>query len=323
MADDIRALSAELARDPSSLRYVALAEALRRKGHAQEALQVAMHGLGRHPDHADGYDALARIHTDRGELEQARGAWERALAIAPEHSGALKGIGFLFYRQGEVRKALEALEHALAADPSDDQARRALAMVKGEPPPPPTPITERTTQEIERRPSGRLTPEDVPQLRATAGNIPALRPSAAGTPAPAVPAAAGPPQAPVPVGVSERPPVFAGLEGATADILLLEQHGLVLAGGLRAPDGVDVSELAAAALAGVSGEAERTAGYLKLGAWTTIVAESDGANVVLTPVGDGAVLLVRRERSTPVGLAIRIAERAKDTARRWLEGQGL
>jgi len=336
VADDIRALSAELARDPSSLRYVELAEALRRKGHAQEALQVAIHGLGRHPDHADGYDALARIHTDRGELDQARGAWERALAIAPEHAGALKGIGFLFYRQGEVRKAREALEHALAADPSDDQARRALAMVKGEPPPPPLPITERSTLELARPTTGRLRPEDVPQLRATAGNIPALRPSAAGAARPAEPAPAPAPRAstptaapvvappvPAPGGAAERPPVFAGLEGATADILLLQQNGLVLAGGLRAPDGVDVSELAAAALAGVSGEAERTAGYLKLGAWTTIVAEADTANVVLAPVAGGAMLMVRRERSTPVGLAIRIAERAKETARRWLEGQGL
>jgi tetratricopeptide (TPR) repeat protein len=323
VADDIRALSAELARDPSSLRYVDLAEALRRKGHAQEALQVAMHGLGRHPDHADGYDALARIHTDRGELDQARAAWERALAIAPEHAGALKGIGFLFYRQGEVRKAREALEHALAADPNDDQARRALAMVRGEPPPPPLPITERTTAEM-RRPSGRLTPEDVPQLRATAGSIPAPRTSVGGTPVSGPRASTAPATpSPVPAGVAERPPVFAGLEGATADILLLEHHGLVLAGGLRAPDGVDVSELAAAALAGVSGEAERTAGYLKLGAWTTIVAEADGANVVLAPVEGGAVLMVRRERSTPVGLAIRIAERARETARRWLEGQGL
>jgi hypothetical protein len=33
--------------------------------------------------------------------------------------------------------------------------------------------------------------------------------------------------------------------------------------------------------------------------------------------------MVRREKSTPVGLAIRITERARATAQRWLEGQGL
>jgi predicted regulator of Ras-like GTPase activity (Roadblock/LC7/MglB family) len=132
------------------------------------------------------------------------------------------------------------------------------------------------------------------------------------TPAPA-PAAAAP----------ERPAVFAGFEGANADILLLDAHGLVLAGGLRARDGADVSELAAAALAGVSGEAERTGDYVRLGAWGTIVAEAEHANVVLAPLEGGAMLMVRRERSTPVGMAIRVTERARDAARRWLEGQTL
>jgi predicted regulator of Ras-like GTPase activity (Roadblock/LC7/MglB family) len=115
--------------------------------------------------------------------------------------------------------------------------------------------------------------------------------------------------------------VFAGLEGATADMLLLDGHGLVMAGGLKAADGSDVSELAAAALAGVSGEASRTADYLKLGAWTVIVAEAELANVVLSPVGESALVMLRRDKSTAVGLALRIGERAKRAASQWLEAQ--
>jgi len=311
VADDIRALSAALARDPSSLQYVELAEQLRRRGKMQEAVQVAMYGLGRHPEHADGYDCLARIHADRGELTEARAAWERALAIAPEHGGALRGIGFLFYRQGDAKRAVDALVRAVAADPADEAARRALAVLRGEPVPEPSPALY---PEGDTR---RKTPADVPQLRATAAALRALEAELAPLPPPPVippaPAAAAPPGA--------RAPVFAGLEGATADMLLLDARGLVLAGGLRAADGSDASELAAAALAGVSGEAERTAGYLKVGEWTAIVAEAESANVVLAPVGEGALLMVRREKSTPVGLALRIAERARGAAARWLEEQ--
>jgi predicted regulator of Ras-like GTPase activity (Roadblock/LC7/MglB family) len=94
-----------------------------------------------------------------------------------------------------------------------------------------------------------------------------------------------------------------------------------MAGGLTAPDGGDVSELAAAALAGVSGEATRTADYLKLGAWTVIVAEAEQANVVLSPVGESALVMLRRDKSTAVGLALRIGERAKRAAAQWLEDQ--
>lgn len=279
MAEDIRTLSAALASDPSSLRYVELAEALRRLGKLEEAIQVATHGLGRHPDHADGYDCLARIRADRGELSEARAAWERALAIVPEHPGALKGIGFLFFRQGDSRRAVEALEHALAANPDDAAARRALETVRahaGQP----------------AAPEPRRPPEPAPQ---------------------AVTVTAGKP---------ERPDAFLGLEGATADILLLDERGLVLAGGLRAPDGADVADLAAAALAGVSGEGSRTADYLGLGAWSSVVAEAETANVVLAPVEGDALLMVRRDKSTPAALALRIAERARGAARRWLEEQG-
>ncbi|HWO88015.1 MAG TPA: tetratricopeptide repeat protein [Gemmatimonadales bacterium] len=267
----MRALTAALAREPSSLVYVELAEALRRRGQLAEALQVVQHGLARHPDHADGYDAMGRVAADQGDLVLAREAWERALAIEPEHAGALKGIGFVFWRQGDLKRAVDALEHALAVNPDDQAVRKALHTVKG------MEWTEGTEQ---------------------------------AEAAPSVPT------------VPTVPTVFAGLEGSTADILLLDSRGLVLAGGLKASDGSDAAELAAAALAGVSGEASRTASYLKLGAWTTILAEADNANVVLLPAADGALLMVRRDRSTPVGLALRIAERARETAQRWLEGLG-
>lgn len=269
MADDIRSLSAALARDPSSLSYVELAEALRRRGKLEEAVQVANHGLSRHPDHADGHDCLARILADRGQLAEARAAWDKALAIAPEHGGALRGIGFLFYRQGDTKRAMDALEHAVRADPTDEAARRALAQLGGESSP--GPVGGR-----------RQTPAEVPPQRA---------------------------------------PVFAGLEGASSDMFLLDARGLVLAGGLHGQHGEDVSELAAAALAGVSGEAGRTTQYLGIGPWSVIVAEAEKANVVLSPVGDGSLLMVRRDVSTPVGLALRVAERARGAAARWLEAQ--
>lgn len=300
MADDIRALSAALAKDPGSLAYVDLAEALRRKGQLNDAVQVATSGLARHPQHADGYDCLARVHADRGDLPQAGAAWERALAIAPEHPGALKGIGFMYWRQGEAKRAADALEHALRVMPGDEGIARALTAVRVQ----------------------AFGPDAAAATSAPSPPSPVPPPSP-----PPPPTAAPPPRATRPVERPieppvERPAVFAGFEGATADILLLDGRGLVLAGGLRASDGMDVSELAAAALAGVSGEAGRTADYVRLERWTAIVAEAEHANLVLAPVGDGALLMVRRDRSTPVGLALRVAERARGAAQRWLEGQG-
>ncbi len=94
MADDIRALSAQLAQDPQSLVFLRLGEALRRKGQLEAALRVAMNGLERHPHLADAHDLYARILTDKHNYERAFDEWDMAVRIAPHHTGALKGLAF-------------------------------------------------------------------------------------------------------------------------------------------------------------------------------------------------------------------------------------
>jgi len=278
VADDVRSLTTELARDPRSLVYADLAEALRKLGQREEALQVVLQGLTRHPMHADGHDCLARIYADMGDLERARLAWSKALEIAPDHMGSLRGVAFLLFRQGDLVAAEAALQKVLAREPADDGAGRALEVVR----------------------------------RGLAGSAPP--PVRAARPAPRM-------TEPRLLGAT-RPEIFHGFDGATADILLLDQRGLVLGGGLTDRDGKDASELAAAALAGVSGEASRTTEYLGLESWSAIVAEAENAHLVVAPVGPGALLLVRRDRSIAVGLALRFAERARGIALAWLDRQG-
>jgi len=304
VADDVRSLTAALARDPSSLRYADLAESLRRRGQRDEALRVALHGLARHPQHADGHDVLARIYSDLGDLDRAQLAWGKVLELAPEHPGALKGVAFVRFRQGDARAAVEALERALAIDPSDEAAQRALESMRRDAPMADLPTAELPTAELPTP----VAPVPAPPVPAAAAASPEAGAGSAGAARPS--------------GAKARPAVFSGFDRATADILLLDERGLVLAGGLLAPNGADVSEVAAAGLAGVSGEAARTAQHLALGGWRTIVAEAESANLVVAPVGSGALLLVRRDRSMPVGLALRFAERARGTASTWLEGQG-
>lgn len=310
MSEDIRALSTVLAADPASLVYVDLAEALRRRGDLDQALRVVNGGLTRHPEHADGLDCLGRIHASRDELPRAREAWGRALAVAPDHLGALKGMGFALFRKGDAHGALAVLERALEVNPADDGTRRALDTVRR---------TLGSESAAPVAPVAPVAPPVPPAARPVERGVRATVPSRATAPgAPSVGAVG----AAAAAAAAELPPVFRGLEGATADILLFDDRGLVVAGGLNDADGADVSALAAAGLAGVSSEAGRTAQYLALGAWTTIVAEADRANLVLAPVGPGALLLVRRERDMPVGLALRVAERAQAAAAAWLARQG-
>ena len=139
MADDVRALSAQLAQDPQSLVFLRLAEALRRKGQLDAALRVALNGLERHPHLADAHDLYARVLTDKHDYERAFDEWDMALRIAPNHTGALKGLAFLYFKVGDLAQAEAHLELAKRIEPDDPSISQAASMVRGgEAPPAPS-----------------------------------------------------------------------------------------------------------------------------------------------------------------------------------------
>jgi tetratricopeptide (TPR) repeat protein len=127
VSDDIRTLTTRLAEEPSSLVFLELAEALRRRGQLEAAYKVARGGLARYPGLADAHDLLARILGDQGDLAGAFDAWVEALRIDPMRTSALKGIAFLYFRAGNVAEAREQLQRAAEIDPDDSSIGQALA----------------------------------------------------------------------------------------------------------------------------------------------------------------------------------------------------
>ena len=300
MAEDIRALSAQLAQDPQSLVFLRLGEALRRKGQLDAALRVALNGLERHPHLADAHDLYARVLTDKHDYEHAFDEWDMAVQIAPHHTGALKGLAFLYFKVGDIAQAEAHLEAARKIEPDDPSIDQALAMVRGEVSP-------------AEEPSAAPSPPPAaasPAAAVPAAAVPAAAARAAASPAAASPAAAS--------GLEESR-VFAGLDGANEGLLLIDGAGRVLGGGLRDKSGVDVTDAVAAYLAGVSQEAARTAKLLGLGAWNGLSAEGQHGNVHLAHPTSEALLLVVRERGIPLGRLTILAQRATALARRWLE----
>jgi tetratricopeptide (TPR) repeat protein len=123
-------LTTRLADEPSSLAFLELGEALRRRGQLEAAYKVVRGGLSRYPALADAHDLLGRILGDQGDLAGAFDAWADALRFDPMQSGALKGIGFLYFRAGNVAAALEHLQRAADIDPDDESIAQALARVR-------------------------------------------------------------------------------------------------------------------------------------------------------------------------------------------------
>ncbi len=129
MADDIRRWSDELARDPSSLVFLQLSEALRRHGQLEVALKIALRGLERHQKSAEAHDLVARIAVDRRDFERAFNEWEAVLKLVPGHVGAMKGLGYLSFQQGRFDAAEQYLSSAAAKGAGSDVAN-ALETVR-------------------------------------------------------------------------------------------------------------------------------------------------------------------------------------------------
>lgn len=127
MSDDIRTLTSRLAEEPSSLAFLELGEALRRRNQLDSAYKVARGGLGRYPNLAEAHDLMARILGDQGDLAGAFDAWVEALRLDPMRTSALKGIAFLYFKAGNVADAREHLQRAAEIDPDDPTIPQALA----------------------------------------------------------------------------------------------------------------------------------------------------------------------------------------------------
>jgi tetratricopeptide (TPR) repeat protein len=130
VSDEIRTLTTRLAEEPSSLAFLELGEALRRRGQLDAAYKVARGGLTRYPSLADAHDLLARILGDQGDLAGAFDAWAEALRFDPMRIGALKGIAFLYFRAGDVSAALAHLRRAAEIDPDDPTLVQAIERVR-------------------------------------------------------------------------------------------------------------------------------------------------------------------------------------------------
>jgi len=134
MPEDVKSLSAELARDPQSLVFLRLGELLRQRRQFDAATRVALHGLERHQHLADAHDLYARILADRHDYERAFDEWDMTLRIAPHHTGALKGLAFLYFKVGDLAQAESHLQAAHKVAPDDPSIPQAFAVIHGDAP---------------------------------------------------------------------------------------------------------------------------------------------------------------------------------------------
>lgn len=308
--DAIRAMSEQLAADPTSLVFLPLAEALLARGEVANAYRVARRGADRHVHRADVHDLVARVALAQGDEQTAERAWGESLAIARDFGPALRGLGFLCYQQQRWAEAESYLTAARAASPGDPAVEAAWAALQ-------TARADAAMDAVAAVASTSYAPIATPVPSAPAVEAPVAVPA----PTPVAAPVAKPPR----TSASSRTPaasasLFDAALGDTAQVaLLLDADGLVVAGRYETADGTDLGAVIGAHLSGVSDEAARAMRHFGLGKWTRILLESEAATLMMAPAGNG-VTLVAAPRDVPLGFVRRTLDQSATVAAEWLAG---
>jgi Flp pilus assembly protein TadD len=117
--------------DPASVAFAELAEAYRRDGRIDEAIDTCRTGLIRHPSYAAARVTLGRALVDRGLLDEAAAELERVLLTAPENLAAVRTLAEIHARREPPSAAppvaVTVLESTMPPEPEPEPGEvRAL-----------------------------------------------------------------------------------------------------------------------------------------------------------------------------------------------------
>ncbi len=142
-ASEIEKLEARYRENPKGRNFAPLADAYRKAGLIDNAIDLCQAGLEHHPDYVSGYIVLGRCLVDKKDDAAAENVFRRVLDLDPENILALKVLAEVAERNERFDQAMEWLNRLLLADPMNGEAADGLSRVRGKAavsPTQPTPV---------------------------------------------------------------------------------------------------------------------------------------------------------------------------------------
>jgi len=128
---EIDKLEARFQQNPKGRNFAPLADAYRKAGLIDNAIDLCQNGLKLHPDYVSAYIVYARCLVDKKDDPAALDVFKKVLGLDGENIIALRGLAELAERNGRHAEEVEWLTRLLNADPMNGDAAEALARAKG------------------------------------------------------------------------------------------------------------------------------------------------------------------------------------------------
>jgi tetratricopeptide (TPR) repeat protein len=131
MGDDLQNLIDRYKRGNDSRVFAPLADAYRKNGEIDRAIEILEKGLERFPRYASAHVILGKCFYDKGASERAKAEFRHVLELDPENMVALKFMGDILLAEDRRAEAAETYRKIIAIDPTNEEIARALKEMEG------------------------------------------------------------------------------------------------------------------------------------------------------------------------------------------------
>lgn len=129
-SEELKSLLERFNKAPESRLFAPLADAYRKNGQIDEAIELCEKGLERYPEYASARVILGKCFYDKGATERARDEFARVLDIDPDNMVARKYMGEILLGEDRKEEAAEHLRRLLSIDPTNAEASRILEEIE-------------------------------------------------------------------------------------------------------------------------------------------------------------------------------------------------
>ncbi len=127
--EELKVLIKRFDEAPDSRLFAPLADAYRKNGNLDKAIEICEEGLSRHPDYISARIIMGKCFYDKGASERAKTEFEKATELDSENMVALKFLGDIYLAEDDRERASDYYQKLLAIDPSNQEIKKLNAEI--------------------------------------------------------------------------------------------------------------------------------------------------------------------------------------------------